>query len=244
MHIALKSIDVSHTASYSQGNRIYHHPTNAQLSQSLPTHHSAKDTIQHIMANHTTRRKSSFHWTAAAYLGFGIGFARRVSYAERRSLCAERRSSKSKNTSRFSPSASSSHKTKSNNTSSSQLKSKPAKSYPCYYQTVPPEHAHSHQYQYQSSHTFHDFCVASDATYARLAARLERLRGYEEDVAACVRNRGDMSGLRWVAEGLREEIGRLEEILEAMRRKIDEGEGEWDGNGRAFLVGGRWPTFL
>lgn len=188
------------------------------------------------MGNHTTRRKSSFHWTAEAYLGFGIGFARRVSYAERRS-------SKSKTTSRSSPSASSSHKTKSTSTIFPQHKSKPAKSYPCYYQTVTPEPAHSHQYQYQSSHSFHDFCVASDATYARLAARLEHLRGYEEGVAACVRERGDGSGLGRVVEGMREEVGRLEEILEGMRQKIDESDGGWDGSGKAFLVGGRWATF-
>ena len=88
----------------------------------------------------------------------------------------------------------------------------------------------------------HDFCVASDATYARLAARLERLREYEGDVAAYVREDGDR--MIRVAEGLREEAGRLEEILEGMRRKIGEGESGWDGDRKAFFVGGRWATFL
>ena len=83
-----------------------------------------------------------------------------------------------------------------------------------------------------------------DATNARLAARLERLRGYEEDVAAYVRERGDRSGMGRVVEDLREEIERLEEILEGIKRKIAESEGGWDGSGNAFLVGGRWATFL
>lgn len=90
----------------------------------------------------------------------------------------------------------------------------------------------------------HEFCVASDATYARLAARLERLRGHEEDVEGWVRETGGRSGLGRVADGLREEVESLEGILEDMRRKIDEGEGGWDGSGKAFLVGGRWATCL
>ena len=190
------------------------------------------------MGNHTTRRRSSFHWTAEAYLGFGIGIARRVSYAERRSSYAERQgsTSKSKSTSRRSPSAFSSHQSKPSS-SSFRRQSKSATSHPCYHRIVTPEP--SHQY---TSHSLHDFCVASDATYARLAARLERLREYEGDVAAYVREDGDR--MIRVAEGLREEAGRLEEILEGMRRKIDEGESGWDGDGKAFFVGGRWATFL
>jgi len=47
-----------------------------------------------------------------------------------------------------------------------------------------------------------------------------------------------------VAEALRGEAGRLEETLQEMRRKIEEGEGGWDGGGEVFLVGGRWATFL
>ena len=192
------------------------------------------------MGNHTTRRKSSFHWTAEAYLGFGIGIARRVSYAERRSSYAERRRSKSRSrsTSRRSPSAYSSHQSKPSS-SHFRRQSKPTKSFPCYHRIVTPEP--SHQYEYRSQ-SLHDFCVASDVTYARLAARLERLRGYEEHVAAYVRENGDR--MARVAEGLTEEAGRLEEILEGMRRKIDEGESGWDGDGKAFLVGGRWATFL
>lgn len=246
MHILLESIDVSHTASYNQGNRLYHHFTRSLTSSIAYNSPLSKrhNTAQHAMGNRTTRRKSNFHWTAEAYLGFGIGIARRVSYAQRRSSRAERESSKSKNTSRSSPSSSSSHKTKRNSTSSSQHKSKPAKSHSCYHHIVTPEPTYSHQHQYQSSHTFHDFCVASDATYARLAARLERLRGCEGDVAAHVRERGDSSGMGRVAEALRGEVGRLEETLDEMRRKIEEGEGGWDGSGKAFLVGGRWATFL
>jgi hypothetical protein len=70
------------------------------------------------------------------------------------------------------------------------------------------------------------------------------LRGYEEDVEGWVRETGDRSGLGRVAVGLREEIDNLEEILEDMRRKIDESEGGWDGSGKVFLMGGRWATFL
>lgn len=188
------------------------------------------------MGYQSTRSKSSFHWTAEAYLGFGLGIARRVSYAERRSSHAERRASKSKSR-RTSISL---HKGR-HTSSQSSHKSKPAKSYPCYHRIVTPEPGHQHDYR---SHSFHDFCVASDATYARLAARLERLRGHQEAVATYVRERGDRAGLERVAEGWREEIGRLEEILEGMRRKIEEGESGRDGSGKAFLVGGRWVTFL
>lgn len=194
------------------------------------------------MGHHnTTRRKSSFHFTAEAYLAFGIGLARRVSHTERRSTYAEIRSSKSKSrSSNTTSSSSSSHKTK-RASSPSRHQSKPAKSYPCYHRIVTPEPSPHYQYQTDS---LHNFCIASDATYARLAARLERLRENEEDVAAFVREVGDRSGLRRVAEGLSEDVERLEEILQAMRRKIEEGEGEWDGSGNVFLIGGRWATFL
>jgi hypothetical protein len=67
------------------------------------------------------------------------------------------------------------------------------------------------------------------------------LRSCEEDVAAYARERG---GMGRVTEVLGDEVESLEEILEVMRRKIDEGEGGWDGSGKAFLVGGRWATFL
>lgn len=70
------------------------------------------------------------------------------------------------------------------------------------------------------------------------------MRGHEEDVAAYVRERGDKSGLRRVAEGLSEEVRRLEGVLEGMRRVIEVGEGGWDASEKAFLVGGRWATFL
>lgn len=210
-----------------------------------PEHNKA----QHAMGYYTSHRKSSSHWTAEAYLAFGIGLARRVSrterrssYAERRSSYAERRSSRSKSrrTSRSSPSSSSSRRDKPA-ASPSFYKSKPAKSYPCYHRIVTPEPS----YQYQDrDFSLHEFCVASDATYARLAARLERLHRHEDDVGVYVRERGDRSGLERVAESLREEVEILEEILEDMRRKIDEGEGGWDGSGKAFLVGGRWATFL
>jgi hypothetical protein len=70
---------------------------------------------------------------------------------------------------------------------------------------------------------------------------LESLRSCEEDAAAYGR---DMGGMGMVAEVLRNEVESLEEILEDMRRKIDEGEGEWVGSERVYLVGGRWATFL
>ena len=171
----------------------------------------------------TTRRKSSFHWAAEAYLAFGIGLARRVShserrysYSERRSSHAERRTSKSKSKSKsFNTSTSSQHKAKrisiSPPSSTHQYKKNHAKSYPCYHRIVnpnpDPEPSPYPQHRYET-HSFHDFCVASDATYASLASRLKRLRGHEEDVAAYVRERGDRSGLGTVAEGLGEDIER------------------------------------
>lgn len=209
---------------------VTHNPSFSNRSQ-----HS---TVQHIMGYYTSHRKSSFHWTAEAYLAFGIGLARRVSHAERRSSYAERRSSrrKSRRTCTSSPSSRKPKRT----SSPSPHRSKSARSsYPCYHRIVTPEPTYSH---HDRDYSFHEFCVASNATYARLAARLERLRGFEEDVAAYVRERDDRIGR--VADGLREEVGSLEETLEAMRRKIDEGEGGWDGSGKAFLVGGRWATFL
>ena len=201
-----------------------------------------QNTVHHIMGYHnTTRRKSSFHFTAEAYLAFGIGLARRVSRTERRSSYAETRSSKSKSTSSNTSSSSSSSRNTKRASSPSRRPSKPAKSYPCYHRIVTPEP--SPQYQHQTD-SLHNFCLASDATYARLTARLERLHEHEEDVTAYVRDMGVRSGLGRVAEGLREEVGRLEEVLGGMRRKIEEGEGGWDGSGEAFLVGGRWATFL
>ena len=216
--------------------------------QKLTTQHSTKPIIMGY--HNTTRRKSSFHWTAEAYLAFGIGLARRVSRSERRSSYAERRSSKSRSSHRYSNSnsnsnsnrSSSSHRTK-RASSPSHHESKPAKSYPCYHRIITPEPSAQSQYQPHTG-SLHNFCLASDATYARLAARLERLCEHEEDVTSYVRDMGDRSGLGRVAEGLREEVGRLEEILEGMRRKIEEGQGGWDGSGKAFLVGGRWATFL
>ena len=59
-----------------------------------------------------------------------------------------------------------------------------------------------------------------------------------------MRERGDRSGLGRVAECLREDVGRLEGVLEGMRRVIEEGEGGWDGSGMVGLVGGRWAAFL
>lgn len=189
--------------------------------------------------HNTTRRNSSFHWTAEAYLAFGIGLARRVSRTERRYSYAERRSSHAERWS------SKSKRTTTSSSSSSHHKNKPTKQYPCYHSIVTshpePSHQHHHHLQDQS---FHNFCVASDATYARIAARLERLRGHGEDVAAYVRERGDRSDLRRVVEGLREEVGRLKGVLEGMRRVIEEGEDGWDASEKAFLVGGRWATFL
>jgi Ni,Fe-hydrogenase III large subunit len=92
----------------------------------------------------------------------------------------------------------------------------------------------------------HDFCVATDATYARLSIHLERLRGQKEDVAAYLRATGYSIGLEQVLGFLQEDIGRLEGILEGMREMIGECEdgGRCNGDGKAFLIGGRWATFL
>jgi hypothetical protein len=154
------------------------------------------------MGHYTSHRKSSFHWTAEAYLAFGIGLARRVSHAERRASYAERCSSYAERRSSHAerrPSRSKSRRTSNSAPSSSPYKpkrassplphrSKPAKSHPCYHRIVTPEPTYYHQNR-DRSYSLHEFCVASDATYARLAAR-------------------------------------------------------WDGSGEAFLVGGRWATFL
>jgi hypothetical protein len=90
----------------------------------------------------------------------------------------------------------------------------------------------------------HAFCVANDTTYARLSARLDRMRGHKAAVAFYVRERSGSKVLEQVLDFLGDDVSNLERIMEGMRRKIEEGGGAWDGSGKAFLVGGRWAAFL
>jgi hypothetical protein len=92
--------------------------------------------------------------------------------------------------------------------------------------------------------SLHALCVARDATYARLSARLDRMRGYKAAVAFYVRERRGSAVLGQVLEFLGDDVGRLERIMEGMRRKIEEGGSGWDASGKAFSVGGRWAAFL
>jgi hypothetical protein len=92
--------------------------------------------------------------------------------------------------------------------------------------------------------SLHALCVANDATYARLSARLDRMRGHKAAIAFYVRERSGSKVLEQVLDFLGNDVGRLERVLEGMRRKIEEGGGAWDGSGKAFLVGGRWAAFL
>jgi hypothetical protein len=73
---------------------------------------------------------------------------------------------------------------------------------------------------------------------------LERMRGYKAAVAFHVRERRGSAVLGQVLEFLGDDVGRLERIMEGMRRKIEEGGSERDVSGRAFLIGGRWAAFL
>jgi hypothetical protein len=71
------------------------------------------------------------------------------------------------------------------------------------------------------------------------------MRGHKAAVAFYVRERSGSGVLEQVLDFLRDEVGRLERVMEGMRRKIEEGGGgAWDGSGKAFLVGGRWAAFL
>lgn len=201
--------DVSHLASNVQHLEYITTGLAFTLLDHLSTHQTAyhHNKAQHTMGYTTTRRKSSFHYIAETYLGFGFGLARRVSYAERRS---------------------------STSTSSSHLsKSKPAAvTYPCYHRIVVPEPCY---------HSLHNYCFATDATYASLSDRLNRVREHKDDLAEYERERGERKGMGRALAFLREDVERLEDILEEMREKLGNGG---SGSGKVFLVGGRWATFL
>jgi hypothetical protein len=70
------------------------------------------------------------------------------------------------------------------------------------------------------------------------------MRGYKAAVAFYVRERRGSAVLGQVLEFLGDDVGRLERIMEGMRRKIEEGGSGWDASGKAFSVGGRWAAFL
>jgi hypothetical protein len=67
-----------------------------------------------------------------------------------------------------------------------------------------------------------------------------------DDVATFAREKGDGRSMVPIYESLREDMGRLERVLGGMREMIGEGGsgGGRDGDGKAFLVGGRWATLL
>jgi hypothetical protein len=70
------------------------------------------------------------------------------------------------------------------------------------------------------------------------------MRGYKAAVAFHVRERRGSAVLGQVLEFLGDDVGRLERIMEGMRRKIEEGRSEWDRSRRAFLIGRRKAIFL
>jgi hypothetical protein len=162
------------------------------------------------MGYHTTRRRSSFHWTASAYLGFGIGLARCVSYAERRSSKSVSTSFSSRRN-QHGPSHAKRRPSRSTSSSDPSHWNKAAPSYPYYHRVVVPEPEPESE---PFDHTLHAFCVVTDATYARLSARLEALRGHRDDVAARIRGTGDIRGMGRVLESLREDVGRLDRTLD------------------------------
>lgn len=169
------------------------------------------------MGYYTTRRRSSIHFTAEATLGFRVGISsRRISHAER--------------VDKPNPAPS-----KRNLTSG---KAKPATTHPCYHRIVVPEPYHS------ADNSFHAFCVAIDATYARLSERLDRRREHKAALTMHMRAHGESEDLMEMLKSLQNDAVRLEGVLQGMRRKIEEGEGEWNGKGEVFLVGWRWATFL
>lgn len=209
---------VSHTASTTKMIKLLTHSYPAPLihsTQIIPKHHIA---TQNIMG-YTTHRRSSVHYTAEATLGIRIGIARRVSYAERSSKASS------------SSSSSSSHH---GNNDKTKTRSSPY----YHHHTLTPDPSPVYT-------SLHAFCIATEATYARLSARLDRLRGHKAAVAFYVKEEGK-KGLGQVLESLRDDVGKLERVLEGMRWKIEKGEDGcgWDGSGKAFLVGGRWATFL
>lgn len=169
------------------------------------------------MGYYATRRRSSVHFTAEATLGFRVGISsRRISHAER---------------------------VEKPNTAASSMRnltSGKAKvmAHPCYHRIVVPEPYHS------TDTSFHAFCVAIDATYARLSERLDRRREHKAALTLHMRAHGESEDLMEMLKSLQNEAGRLEGVLQGMRRKIEECEGEWKGKGEVFLVGGRWATFL
>jgi hypothetical protein len=70
------------------------------------------------------------------------------------------------------------------------------------------------------------------------------MRGYKAAAAIYVRERRGSTVLGQVLEFLGDDVGKLERIMEGMKRKIEEGDCGWDSSGKAFLFGGRWAAFL
>lgn len=90
----------------------------------------------------------------------------------------------------------------------------------------------------------HAYCVAKDSTYARLNARLERMRTYKATVAYELNEYGRSSGLEPVLKHLEESVAKLEKTLDGMVDKIlDERVGSGSG-GKVFKVDGKWVKEL
>lgn len=196
---------------------LYLHPIRPSPIESKPK----KDIMPY-----DTRRRSTLHMTAEATLGFkmDIGIARRISHTQRPE--------------RFPPAP--------------------------YYKTIIRKPSatnsnHNHHHHHYNTRRFsiftphepsytslHAYCLSTDASYARLSDRLDRLRGYRAATAYCAGGKkGRASGLEGVLVFLQERVGKLERTLEGMRERIGSGrEDGWDGSGRPFRVGGRWVEFL
>lgn len=87
----------------------------------------------------------------------------------------------------------------------------------------------------------HEYCLSMSASYARLSARLDRLKGHRTAVAAHVGEgrRGLEGVLAFLSESLREVERELEEKRERVLR-----EGEGKGGKGWFGVGVGWERLL
>lgn len=115
------------------------------------------------------------------------------------------------------------------------------------YRVVVPESKH---YELSSAwRSWHGYCIAKDSTYARLFARLERMRKHQGFVANLLvrgfSHRGDIDSTDSLLGHLSESVGKLERVLEAMREKIRDGtEQGYDGSNAPFKVDGEWVKFV
>lgn len=210
-------IHVSHLASSQPGLDYIIASTHAQPPSVPNTIQPPTSSPPSTMGYYATRRRSSIHFTAEATLGFRVGISsRRISHAER----VEQLKLASSNR---------------NDITSGKVK---PSTHPCYHRVVVPERS------LVADTSFHAFCVAIDATYARLSERLDRRHEHKAALKLYMRAHGESGDLGEMLKSLQNDVMRLEGVLLGMRRRIEEGEGEWKGKGDVFLVGGRWATFL